>query len=41
MLWTGRIFTGVIEDNEKLKNTKYHALQYLAIAARWAGLEMR
>jgi len=36
--WVEKIFTGNIEE---VKNTKYHALQYIAIAARWASMELR
>ena len=36
--WVEKIFTGQITE---IKETKYHALQYLAIAARWAGMENR
>ncbi|HAJ98960.1 MAG TPA: hypothetical protein DCM62_02935, partial [Bacteroidales bacterium] len=38
--WVNQIFTGKVSD-AKLTNTKYHALQYLAIAARWAAMENR
>jgi len=36
--WISNIFTGKIEE---LADTKYHALQYLAIASRWASMELR
>ncbi|MBN1950841.1 MAG: type III-A CRISPR-associated protein Cas10/Csm1 [Bacteroidales bacterium] len=36
--WINLIFTGKIPG---LENTMYHPLQYLAIAARWAGMELR
>jgi CRISPR-associated protein Csm1 len=36
--WVKLIFTGKIQE---LPDTKYHALQYLALAARWASLELR
>ncbi|HQI45665.1 MAG TPA: type III-A CRISPR-associated protein Cas10/Csm1 [Bacteroidales bacterium] len=36
--WIDKIFTGSINE---IKETKYHALQYLAIAARWASMELR
>lgn len=41
--WYQKIFTGDVTEKEKteLKHTKYHALQYLALAARWASLELR
>jgi len=36
--WINRIYTGKIEG---LNDTKYHALQIIAVAARWANLELR
>jgi CRISPR-associated protein Csm1 len=36
--WIENIFTGRLPV---LKKTRYHALQYLAIAARWANMETR
>lgn len=37
--WVEKIFTG--QADPTIKQTKYHALQYLAIAARWASMETR
>lgn len=39
--WYQKIYSGNIEEKEILKYSKYHALQYLAIAARWANMEKR
>lgn len=41
--WTRNIMTGRIEDRgqDKMPHTRYHALQVLAAAARWASLEGR
>lgn len=39
--WVKNIMTGRISDKENLADTRYHALQYLALAARWAALEKR
>ena len=37
-LWITKILTGRIED---LRESKYHPLQFLAIAARWAQIQTR
>lgn len=39
--WVKNIMTGRISEKENLTETRYHALQYLALAARWAALEKR
>jgi CRISPR-associated protein Csm1 len=39
--WVTNIMTGKIQNETKLDHTKYHALQFLALAARWAALEER
>ena len=41
--WANNIMTGKVLDNgtSKLSQTRYHALQLLALAARWASLEIR
>jgi hypothetical protein len=39
--WVKNIMTGRISEKENLADTRYHALQYLALAARWAALEKR
>ena len=36
--WVSRIMTGKVEE---IASTKYHALQILAFAARWAAFEIR
>lgn len=36
--WTEKIFTGKISE---IEGSQYHSLQILAIAARWASLELR
>lgn len=39
--WATAIMTGKVPDNDAPKETQYHALQYLALAGRWAALEER
>jgi CRISPR-associated protein Csm1 len=36
--WIGLIYTGVVPE---IKETKYHPLQLLAVASRWASFELR
>jgi CRISPR-associated protein Csm1 len=36
--WISRIYTGRVET---LPYTKYHSLQYLAVASKWAAMELR
>ncbi|TAD85880.1 MAG: hypothetical protein EAY75_10250, partial [Bacteroidetes bacterium] len=39
--WATSIMTGKVKDEAGLEHTKYHALQLLALAARWSALENR
>ena len=41
--WANNIMTGRVleKGSPKLPHTRYHALQLLALAARWASLEIR
>lgn len=39
--WANAIMTGKVPGEEAPKDTLYHALQYLALAGRWAALEER
>ena len=39
--WTTNLMTHRIRDRPALDPSKYHPLQYLALAARWAALEKR
>ena len=39
--WVANIMTGRVAEEGALTETRYHALQYLALAARWAALEKR
>ena len=39
--WANAIMTGKVPGEEAPKETQYHALQYLALAGRWAALEER